>query len=177
MSIMTKTGDDGSTGLMYNRRVAKTDPRVEAYGTVDELNAALGMARASAVKPADKEALLALQQELVAMMGELATDPEDRDKYLADGHPVITAESVQNLEIMARQVEGQLRPIRTWIMPGDNPHAAALDLARTTCRRAERSLWALGEGGKPVPTEIGRYLNRLADLLWLLARVAEGHLK
>jgi cob(I)alamin adenosyltransferase len=177
MSIITKTGDDGSTGLMYKRRVSKTDPRVAAYGTVDELNAALGLARASTAKTAEKETLLSIQRELVAIMGELATDPADRDKYLADGHPVITAEAVANLEILARQVEARLQPIRTWIMPGDNPHAAALDLARTVCRRAERGIWALGEGGQVVPLEVGRYLNRLADLLWLMARFAEGHLK
>jgi len=171
MSIVTKTGDDGTTGLMYGRRVPKTDPRVAACGAVDELNAALGLARA-----ADQGlgvALLPIQKELVGLMGELATLEEDMPRYLKDGYAVITAEAVARLDKLAQQLESEIPPFKDWVMPGANPASAALDFARTSCRRAERDVCALREAGLVRNALIVVYLNRLSDVLWLMARKGE----
>ncbi len=172
MSIITRTGDDGTTGLMYNRRVAKHHPRVEACGCVDELNAALGLARAQAPAGSWNARLLALQQDLVRLMGELATAVEDLPRYRADGFPLVTPEMTTRLEEEATAVETRVQPPRGWAMPGETPLSAALDLARTICRRAERRVCQLEQDGQLRNPEILRYLNRLADLLWLLAREA-----
>lgn len=174
MSIITRTGDDGTTGLMYNRRVAKHHPRVEAYGTVDELNAALGLARAHAPDKAVDAKLLALQHDLVTLMGELATAVDDLPRYLADGFHPVTAAMTERLDQQAVALEKQLHLPKSWAMPGENPLSAALDLARTICRRAERRVCALQQDDQLRNPEIIRYLNRLADLLWLLARAAAG---
>src|ERR1700759_2590987 len=170
MSIVTKTGDKGETSLMYGRRVPKTDPRVTAYGAVDELTAALGMARASAADTAVAEHILAIQRELITIMGELATAPEDLDRYLNDGFRLTTADMSDRLTGVVNEFERDqsLYP-KDWVIPGNNPTAAALDLARTTCRRAERHVAALEKSN----SEILRYLNRLSDLCWILARYTE----
>src|SRR6185436_1746436 len=105
MSIVTKTGDQGTTGLMYNRRVSKFHPRIEACGAVDELNAALGMARAAMEDPLVKNRLEMIQKELVALMGELATLQEDSERYLKDGYPVLTAELTKRLETWVKEIE------------------------------------------------------------------------
>jgi cob(I)alamin adenosyltransferase len=173
MSIITKTGDDGTTGLMYNRRVPKNHPRVEAYGTVDELNAALGLARARADDDFARESLLGMQKDLVILMGELATLPEDLERYRKDGYAVVTPEMTLRLEKWAGEIEGQNITVRGWATPGSNEVSAALDLARTIGRRAERCVVGLLERQPPERTEILRYLNRLTDLLWLLARWQE----
>jgi cob(I)alamin adenosyltransferase len=173
MSIITKTGDDGSTGLMYNRRVPKTDPRVEAYGTVDELNAAVGLARAWASTEWLRERLLRAQKRLVTVMGELATLPDDQARYIRDGYPVVTAEMTLEVEQIAREVEARGVSFKGWATPGANPGAGALDVARTVCRRAERRVCGLREAGQLANAEIPVYLNRLSDCLWLLARWAE----
>src|SRR5687767_7025434 len=136
MSIVTKTGDDGTTGLMYGRRVPKTDPRIEACGGVDELNAALGLARAATSQSALKEVLLPIQKELVGLMGELATLDEDMPRYIKDGYAVISPESVARLDQLAQKLESEIPPIKDWVMPGANPASAALDFARVICRRA-----------------------------------------
>lgn len=172
MSIITRTGDDGTTGLMYNRRVPKHHPRVEAYGCVDELNAALGLARAHAAAEPWDARLLELQRDLVRLMGELATAVEDLPRYAADGFAPVTAEMTAKLDRQAAALEARLKPPRGWAMPGANPLSAALDLARTVCRRAERRVCQLEQDGQLRNPEILRYLNRLADLLWLLAREA-----
>jgi cob(I)alamin adenosyltransferase len=170
MSIATKTGDGGSTGLMYNRRVAKTDARVEAYGTVDELNAALGVVRASAGEPFLAEPLLATQRELVILMGELAVLDEDRERYVAAGYKLVEAPMVDRLTALVDDLEKNHRiTYKGWATPGATALAAALDVARTVCRRGERRVAAL-PGVNP---EILRYLNRLSDLLWLYARWVE----
>lgn len=174
MSIVTKTGDHGTTALMYNRRVPKTHPRVEAYGAVDELNAALGLARASAGVPAAQEPLLAIQKDLVVLMGELATAPEDLARFLKDGFNQVTPVLTARLESLVREIEGKKVSFKGWATPGANMHAAALDLARTTCRRAERRVCGLQESGQLANAEIIIYLNRLSDLLWLLARASES---
>lgn len=172
MSIITRTGDNGTTGLMYSRRVAKHHPRVEAFGTVDELNAALGLARAHAPNGDWNDTLLALQHELVTLMGELATAVDDLPRYLADGFRPVSAAMTERLDRQALALEARVQPPKGWAMPGENPLSAALDLARTICRRAERRVCALEQDDQLRNPEIIRYLNRLADLLWLLARAA-----
>jgi len=172
MSIVTKTGDDGTTALMYGRRVPKNHPRVEAYGAVDELNAALGMARATAEHDLVRENLLRIQNDLVVLMGELATAPEDLPRFLKGGFQQLNAEKTAQLEDLVRQIEPQIS-LKHWAMPGDSIHGAALDVARTTCRRAERLICALQQSGGLGNSETIVYLNRLADLLWLLARWVE----
>ncbi len=173
MSIVTKTGDDGTTGLMYNRRVSKSHVRVEAYGTADELNAALGMARAAATDDFLRGNLISIQKDLVILMGELATLAQDRERYLKDGFTVVTAEMTARLEVVVKEIESQSISFKGWATPGANASAAALDMARTVCRRTERRVRELAELGEAVNPEIVVYLNRLSDLLWLMARWAE----
>ncbi len=172
MSIITRTGDNGTTGLMYQRRVPKHHPRVEAFGCVDELNAALGLARAAAAGTPLAARLLELQHDLVALMGELATAVEDLPRHRQDGYACLSAAMTARLDQWAAAVEQRLPPARGWAMPGDTPLAAALDWARTVCRRAERRVCALDQDDQLRNPEILRYLNRLGDLLWLLAREA-----
>jgi cob(I)alamin adenosyltransferase len=174
VSIATKTGDQGLTALMYNRRVPKTHPRVEAYGAVDELNAALGLARAHATPDPARERLLGLQRELVTVMGELATATEDLPRYVQDGFALVQPAMTAGLESAIKELEASQLQFRGWAMPGANSHAAALDLARTICRRAERNVCHLHEQGQLHNPEIIVYLNRLSDLLWLLGRQAEN---
>jgi len=173
MSIITKTGDDGTTGLMYNRRVPKSHPRVEAYGAVDELNAALGMARAKAADWFEHESLLSIQKDLVILMGELATQPEDLERYRKDGFSVVMPEMTLRVEKLAKEIEAQNISFRGWATPGANEVSAALDLARTIGRRAELRVVLLRESQPQASSEIPQYLNRLSDFLWLLARWEE----
>lgn len=170
MSIATRTGDEGTTALMYKRRVSKTHPRVEAYGTVDELNAALGLARAGSTDAWLSLELLAIQQQLVTLMGELATAHEDLERYARDGYTRVTAQLTVPLDALVLQLEAQKISFKGWATPGATRSAAALDVARTTCRRAERRVCALAEAGEAANPEIIIYLNRLSDVLWLLAR-------
>jgi len=172
MSIATKTGDEGTTALMYSRRVPKTHPRIEAIGALDELNAALGLARALESCPDGTERLLHVQRDLMGLMGEIATDAADLPRYQQDGHPVITPEQVAWLDGLAIELEARVPPVKGWAVPGPPPAAAALDLARVTCRRAERKTWQLHEQGFVANRSIMVYLNRLSDVLWLLARNA-----
>jgi cob(I)alamin adenosyltransferase len=173
MSIATKTGDQGTTALMYGRRVSKCHPRVEAYGCVDELNAAIGLARSASASAFVRENLFAIQAELIILMGELATAVEDLERYVKDGYSLITPQMTANLDQLINQIEAQKISFKGWATPGANPSAAALDLARTVCRRAERRVCALQEAGQLRNGEIIVYVNRLADLLWLFARWAE----
>jgi cob(I)alamin adenosyltransferase len=174
MSIVTKHGDDGSTGLMYNRRVSKCHPRVEAYGAVDELNAALGLARASAQHPFVRERLLATQRHLVTLMGELATRAEDLSRYAQDGYQLVTPKMTADLDRIVQEIEAQNITFKGWATPGENLSSATLDVARTTCRRAERRVCALHETKQLENNEIITFLNRLSDTLWLLARWVEN---
>ena len=171
MSIVTKTGDLGATGLMYNRRVSKCHPLVEAYGSIDELNAALGLARATAEHDFIRDNLLAIQKDLVTLMGELATGEEDLSRYVQDGYSLVTAELTARLEKLVTEIEAQEITYRGWATPGASGHSAALDVARTTCRRAERRVVELGLETE-IPPLVVIYLNRLSDLLFTLARVA-----
>jgi len=174
MSIATKTGDAGTTGLMYNRRVSKCHPRVEAYGAVDELNAAIGAARAVAAADYVSVKLLTIQQDLITLMGELATAVDDLARYLKDGFKLVTPELTAKLDRWVAEIEAQQVSFKGWATPGATPMAAMLDVARTTCRRAERRVCSLQEANQLRNPEILVYLNRLSDLLWLLARWLEN---
>jgi cob(I)alamin adenosyltransferase len=174
MSIATKTGDSGETSLMYGRRVSKADPRVDAYGCVDELNAALGLARVTASDEFITEQIYAVQKELIIVMGELATAPEDLARYTKDGFKLTTASMVNRLTSVIDDLEkDKLLHFKDWAIPGSSLASAALDIARTTCRRAERRVAAFAQEMKDLNKEILRYLNRLSDLCWLLERYTE----
>ena len=174
MSIATKTGDAGETSLMYGRRVPKTDARVDAYGCVDELNAALGFARVTATNSFLSEQIYAVQKELVTVMGELATASEDLERYLKDGFQLTSTAMTDRLTAVVDDLEkNKLGKFKGWAVPGKTSESAALDLARTVCRRAERRVAALMAGASTFNLEILRYLNRLSDVCWLLARYAE----
>jgi len=174
MSIATKTGDGGTTGLIYGRRVPKNHPRVETYGTVDELNAALGLARATARDDFVRDGLLTVQTDLVVWMGELAVMPEDLSRYVRDGYSVVAPEMTAKLEALVREIEAQNISFKGWATPGATMSSAALDVARTICRRAERQVCALRETNGLPNAETLVYLNRLSDLLWLMARWVES---
>jgi cob(I)alamin adenosyltransferase len=173
MSIMTKQGDDGTTGLMYGRRVPKNHPRLEACGSLDELTSALGLARATATREFVSQHLLSIQKDLVALMGELATAAEDLPRYKQDGYPVLTEARRAQLEALARSLETEPVSFKDWVIPGATGNSAALDLARAICRRAERQVCALQRDQPLQNPEIVVYLNRLSDVLWLLARWVE----
>jgi cob(I)alamin adenosyltransferase len=175
MSIVTKTGDKGTTALMYGRRVSKCHPRVEAYGCVDELNTALGLARASAAHDFIQANLLTIQKDLVTLMGELATAVEDLPRYVKDGYSLVTSQLTHKLDALVKEIEAQSVSFKGWATPGACPSSATLDVARTVCRRAERRVCALQEADQLQNSEIIIYLNRLADLLWLMARWVETH--
>jgi cob(I)alamin adenosyltransferase len=170
MSIVTKTGDEGETSLMYGRRLPKNNPRSEAYGAVDELTSALGLARASCSEKFVTEEIFAVQKDLINVMGELSTLPEDRQRYANDGFQIVDAKMVDRVGavIVALEKDKSLYP-KDWVIPGGDLVSAALDLARTICRRAERHVSALNDPNR----EILRYLNRLSDLCWILARFCE----
>ncbi len=173
MKIYTKTGDGGETGLFGGDRVPKSHARVAAYGDVDETNAAIGVAAATA--PADFETPLfeRLQRDLLTIGAELATpDPELLARTLA-GPPIGSAD-VQELERTIDRLDAPLPPLKNFILPGGAPKGAALHLARTICRRAERSIVRLSLDAK-ISTALLQYMNRLSDLLFVLARSANSH--
>ena len=175
MSIATRTGDMGKTGLMYGRRVDKFDLRVETYGTVDELNAALGMARAQAELALVKNELLLIQKQLVALMGELAVAPEDAKRYEQDKYPKLGPEMLQHLDDLVVKIEKEKITFDGWATPGASVASASLDVARTICRRAERLVAELAAANE-IDLLVIKYLNRLSDLLWLMARYTETDL-
>ncbi len=170
MKIYTKTGDTGETALFGGGRVPKDDLRVTAYGDVDELNSAIGAVLAT--PPAEFEAslLFGIQRDLFAIGGQLASpDPEKVAKALAKA--VIPDDRVPALEAAIDRADQDLAPLTAFVLPGGTPKAAALHLARTTCRRAERAVVALHRA-HPVRPEILVYLNRLSDFLFTMARLA-----
>ena len=176
MSIITGRGDSGETDLLFGKRIAKTSLRIEAVGTVDELNAALGVARASGANP-DWIALIdALQGKLVGLMGQLATMPDDAERYGEAAFAQITAADVEWLTAEAHRYEAMGIQFTGWARPGAEGCLARanVDLARAVSRRAERCVLALHESGEPVPESVRLFFNRLADLLWILARVDCG---
>jgi cob(I)alamin adenosyltransferase len=168
--IYTRTGDSGDTGLFGGGRVAKSHPRVEAYGDVDELNAAIGFARSIEQLPRIDEVLVPIQRDLFAIGALLATpDREKMRQHLEKAR--VDADRITQLEYAIDEGDGELEPLKSFIVPGGSPKAAALHVARTVCRRAERRVVALGESEK-IPDVVVIYLNRLSDLLFTLARVA-----
>ncbi|MDB4458947.1 cob(I)yrinic acid a,c-diamide adenosyltransferase [bacterium] len=173
MSIATKTGDKGTTGLMYGRRVPKYHPRVEAYAAVDETNAAIGMARATGGTEFVCSELLKIQKQLVDLMGELATANEDLERYERDGFTRVTDEMVTPLDELVKELEGKEISFKGWATPGANQHSAALDLARVACRRAERRVCRLIDEDEISNQQTVVFLNRLSDVLWLFARWVE----
>lgn len=160
---------------MYGHRVSKCHPRVEACGAVDELNAAIGLARSIITHRFITSHLFTTQKELVALMGEVATLPADMPRYTKDGFSLLTREMTARLDDIVREIESQNVSFKDWATPGATQGSAALDLARTACRRAERRVCALCEQGDLQNSEILVYLNRLSDVLWLMARWVETH--
>ena len=170
LKIYTKTGDRGDTGLFGGGRVEKSDPRVEAYGEVDELNAVIGMARAVEMMPRIDEVLVPVQRDLFSIGALLATpDPEKMKQQLAKAR--IDDDRIAQLERAIDDGEHELEPLKSFILPGGTPKAAALHVARTVCRRAERRVVSLARE-VDMPPLVVIYLNRLSDLLFVLARVA-----
>jgi len=159
--IYTRTGDDGTTGLATGERVAKDCPRVEAYGTVDELNACIGLVLAApSLPPLVRDSLTGIQHRLFDLGGELAVP----------GRDVILATDTAALEAVLDQLNTDLPPLKDFVLPGGTPGAAACHLARAVCRRAERRVITL-QRHEPVNAEAVRYLNRLSDLLFVMSRV------
>jgi cob(I)alamin adenosyltransferase len=173
MRIYTRTGDDGTTGLLYGGRVPKSDPATEAYGTVDEAVADLGVARATCSDPALADVILRLQRDLFVVGADLATNPKERSK-LAPEVSLVTPAMVEALE---REIDAEVdrHPLpREFVVPGANALSASLDVARSTVRRAERRVVEMQDAGRDVNPEARRYLNRLSDLLFVLARSVAG---
>jgi cob(I)alamin adenosyltransferase len=170
MKIYTRTGDDGSTGLYYGGRVRKDDPAPVAYGDVDEAQSAIGVARAHTTRGSElDEMLISLERDLWVLMAELATEPENRSK-LVSGATLVSPEMVARVESLIDEVSEQFELPTEFVVPGQEPVSAFLDVARTVVRRAERqSLAVVPEDSLVVP-----YLNRLSDALWTLARWVEG---
>jgi cob(I)alamin adenosyltransferase len=178
MKVYTRTGDDGTTGLLFGGRAGKDDAGPEAYGAVDEAVSALGLARAE-IDPDSSlhELLVRLQRELFVVGAELATAPANRQK-LEPAVSLVTAEMVTNLEPIIDDVTGRFDPPKEFVLPGQNRIAASLDLARTIVRRAERaSVSATRAGWLDARSQVVPYLNRLADLVYTLARWQEGHFR
>jgi cob(I)alamin adenosyltransferase len=170
MKIYTRTGDAGETGLFGGGRVPKDDPRVAAYGDVDELNSILGLVRATEPVDLFQPVLESIQRDLFSIGGQLATpDPSRVAKALVKAD--LSAERVSEFERLMDQADNELPPLRAFVLPAGTAKAAALHLARTVCRRAERSVVRLDHDGK-VPAIFIVYLNRLSDLLFTLARLA-----
>ena len=170
MRIYTRTGDSGDTGLFGGGRVGKNHPRVEAYGDVDEFNAAIGLARSIEPLPRIDEVLIPIQRDLFAIGALLATP--DRDKMRQHLEKArVDDDRIAQLEHAIDEGDRELEPLKSFIVPGGSPKAAALHVARTVCRRAERRVVALGES-EEIPGVVVMYLNRLSDLLFTLARVA-----
>lgn len=171
MKVYTRSGDDGTTGLLFGGRVPKDSPITRAYGAVDEAQAAIGAAR-SLAEPGGEldEILTAIARGLYVAMAELATLPENKHK-LTPGTMQTTDEMVTELESLIDDVSGRFEPPTEFVIPGGSPIGAALDVARTVARRAERDAVAIVDPGSAV----ARYLNRLSDALWTLARWQEGN--
>ena len=175
MSIITGRGDSGETDLLFGKRIAKTSIRVEALGCVDELNAALGVARASGANPEWIALIDVVQEKLIGLMGQLATLPEDMERYRETKFPLITDADVDWLTAEGHKYEARGIRFTGWARPGaEGCHArSAVDFARSVARRAERAILRLHESGGAVPENVRLFFNRLADVLWILARVEQ----
>ncbi len=171
--IYTRTGDDGTTGRLFGGRISKAHPAAGASGDVDETVAAIGLARALAADERLRRDLLELQRELFVVGADLAADPANRDR-LEPGVSLVTDAMVERLETRIDELVLAHPLPAAFVVPGANPVSAALDVARAVARRAERSAVAMREAGSPVGEPVLRYLNRLSDLLFVLARVEAG---
>jgi cob(I)alamin adenosyltransferase len=172
MSIITKRGDDGSTDLMFGKRISKTSTRIATLGAIDELNASLGLARAADTAGNHTETIDKVQNLLFGLMGELACEPGDEAKYHEKGYAALKQADLDWLTEVALAAEARGVRFTHWAVPGAECSMARahLDLARTVSRRAERHLLMLHEESGTVPPVIRLFLNRLSDLLWILAR-------
>lgn len=172
MSIITKRGDDGETDLMFGKRIAKTSMRIAALGAIDELNAALGLARAADAEGRHGMVIDRVQNLLFGLMGEIACLPEDIGRYHEKGFAALTQEDLNWLTETAREAEAKGVRFTHWAVPGAEGSLARahLDYARTVCRRAERHLLLLHESGGEVSLNIRLFLNRFSDALWIFAR-------
>lgn len=173
-SIATRTGDDGTTSLLYGQRVPKEHPQIEAVGAFDELNVALGAVKGITPDTAEGELLEAVQHSLVALMGELACAETDAARYAESKFAKVSPDDLRRLDEAVSAQEGRGRQFDGWAVPGANPLALALDQARVAARRAERRLSALPAQGRSVRPVVRQFVNRLSDWLWLLARNAES---
>ncbi len=182
MKIYTRTGDDGTTGLLYGGRVAKTSPTIEANGAIDEAQAALGAVRAEAEPGSElDEILVGIERDLYVAMAEVATASQNRRKLTA-GSTMVSHQMVEGLERLIDRITPRFAPIKDFVVPGANRVAAGLDVARSVTRRAERAaIVAMSEPGDLAPgdsadmsqSQVVVYLNRLSDLLWTMARWQE----
>ncbi|MFN4872653.1 MAG: cob(I)yrinic acid a,c-diamide adenosyltransferase [Akkermansiaceae bacterium] len=172
MSIITKRGDDGMTDLMFGRRIAKTSLRFAALGAIDELNAAIGLARAADMENRYTEILDRVQNLLFGLMGQLACLPEDLAQYAEKGYAMVKEVDLDWLTATAREIEASGVKFTHWAVPGAEGSIARahLDLARTVARRAERHVLELHEAEGGVPEMVRLFLNRISDLMWILAR-------
>jgi len=174
VKIYTKTGDDGETGLFGGARVPKDHARVMAYGQIDETNAAIGFALAVDPPTFCRALLETVQRDLLTIGAELATPRAERVEQALRGRPAIGPVQIRVLEAAIDERETGLAPLKQFILPGGTPKAAALHLARTVCRRAERAVVAMIHADEPAPPSVPIYLNRLSDLLFVLARAANS---
>lgn len=172
MKIYTKTGDQGSTSLFGGKRVLKSDLRIETYGTVDELNSWIGVVRDQPVNSRRAEVLIAIQEQLFTIGSILATEPGNQKVKI----PALADEHVEFLEKTIDQMETELEPMRSFILPGGHPSVSFCHVTRTVCRRAERLTIALHQAD-PVNPIIIRYLNRLSDFLFVLSRKMAAELQ
>src|SRR4029079_14303779 len=169
MSIATKHGDKGDTGLIGGARVSKADVRVEAYGTVDELGASMGFARAICEAAEAREVTRSIQRELFTVAGAIASPAGGAESPTT----YVTPEMVESLTSHVNRIEATEGILSDWSLPGDHAAAAAFHVARTICRRAERCVVRLAETGVELNAHIIPYLNRLSDLIWLMGRLLE----
>lgn len=169
-TISTRKGDDGLTTQLYGKRIPKTHPRVIANGSLDELSSQLGLAKAFCDIPATKECLQKIQLELISLMGEVGVVNEDQEKYLNSKIPHLEDAALDRLDDLVDELETEERRFTGWVLAGTSPYQAALHVARAVCRRAERDVIALREHNETLRDLPARYLNRLSDVLWLLAR-------
>jgi cob(I)alamin adenosyltransferase len=173
-SIATRKGDDGTTSLLYGQRVPKDHPQVEAVGALDELNAALGAAKAARAAGQTAAEIEALQHDLIALMGEVSCAEADVARHAASKFPRLAEADLARIDAALTALESRGLKFDGWATPGANPYSAALEVARTTARRAERRLVTLASHGRHLRPLLLQYVNRASDLLWLMAREAEN---
>jgi len=177
MSIATRTGDKGTTGLLHGQRVPKDHPQIEAVGAFDELNVEVGAARLASRSPAARDLLARVQGQLVAVMGEIACAQEDAPAHARSRFARLSEGDLRALDGFLAALESKGLRLEGWATPGANAAAVAFDRARVAARRAERRLAALKSAGRQARPLVFQWTNRLSDLLWLLAREAEARAK